>query len=142
MDQRISLITLGVKDLERARVFYERLGWKRAFFAAEGVAFFQTGGMAIALYPRRDLAKDAGVDEQGLGQAAAITLALNVRCKAAVDAALAEAEAAGARITMPAREAAWGGYFGHFADPEGFLWEVAWNPGFQLNEDGSVVLPD
>lgn len=142
MDQRISLITLGVKDLERARVFYERLGWKRAFFGAEGVAFFQTGGMALALYPRRDLAKDAGVDEQGLGQAAAITLALNVRSKAAVDAALAEAEAAGARITMPAREAAWGGYFGHFADPEGFLWEVAWNPGFQLNEDGSVVLPD
>ena len=141
MDQRISLITLGVSDLERARAFYERLGWKRAFFAAEGVAFFQAGGMALALYPRRDLAKDAGVDEKGSGFAA-VELALNVRSKAEVDAVMAEAEAAGARITMPARDAFWGGYTGHFADPEGFIWEVAWNPGFKLTEDGSVILPD
>jgi predicted enzyme related to lactoylglutathione lyase len=132
MEQRISLITLGVRDLDRARAFY---------FGAEGVAFFQAGGMALALYPRRDLAKDAGVEEQGSGFAA-VELALNVRSKEEVDAVMAEAEAAGARITMPAREAFWGGYTGHFADPEGFLWEVAWNPGFQLKEDGSLVLPD
>ncbi|WP_119418754.1 VOC family protein [Desertibaculum subflavum] len=142
MDQRISLITLGVRDLNRARAFYERLGWKRAFFGAEGVAFFQTGGMALALYPRRDLAKDAGVEEANLGERAAVTLALNMRSKEEVDASMAEAEAAGARITMPAREAFWGGYIGHFADPEGFLWEIAWNPAFRLTEDGSVVLPD
>lgn len=141
MDQRISLITLGVRDLDRARAFYERLGWKRAVFGVEGVAFFQTGGMALALYPRRDLAKDAGVEEAGFGQAP-LTLALNVGSKAEVDAVMAEAEAAGARITMPAREAFWGGYNGHFADPEGFVWEVAWNPGFRLTEDGSLVLPD
>lgn len=141
MEQRISLITLGVRDLDQARAFYEKLGWKRAFFGAEGVAFFQAGGMALALYPRRDLAKDAGVEEQGSGFAA-VELALNVRSKEEVDAVMAEAEAAGARITMPAREAFWGGYTGHFADPEGFLWEVAWNPGFQLKEDGSLVLPD
>lgn len=141
MEQRISLVTLGVGDLERARLFYERLGWKRAMFGVEGVAFFQAGGMALALYPRPDLAKDAGVDEKGSGFAA-FELAINVRSKAEVDAVMAEVEPAGGRITMPARDAVWGGYTGHFADPEGFLWEVAWNPGFRLTEDGSIILPD
>jgi uncharacterized protein len=141
MEQRISLVTLGVADLERSRAFYERLGWKRSVGDAGGIVFFQTGGMALALYPRSDLAQDAGVAAEGHGFPG-FTLAFNARSRADVDAVLAEAQAAGASILKPAQEAFWGGYSGYFADPDGFLWEVAWNPSFPIAEDGSIRLPD
>ncbi|MEZ5668751.1 MAG: VOC family protein [Alphaproteobacteria bacterium] len=141
MDQRISLITLGVADLARAQAFYESLGWVRSVRAAQGVAFFQTGGFAFGLYPRDELADDARVDPAGSGFRA-FSLAQNAHSRAEVDAVLAEAAAKGATLVKPAEDVAWGGYSGYFADPDGFLWEVAWNPGFALNADGSLTLPD
>ena len=141
MEQRVSLITLGVEDLTRSRVFYERLGWRRAMAKAQGIVFFQVGGMGLALYPRDELAKDAHVPSDGQGFCG-ITLAYNARHREGVDSVLAEAEAAGARIVKPAQEAFWGGYSGYFSDPDGFLWEVAWNPSFPIAEDGSIRIPD
>jgi hypothetical protein len=141
MEQRISLITLGVGDLEGSRQFYDRLGWRRSLAKAEGVVFFQAGGMALALYPRDELAKDANIAPIGHGFNG-FSLAYNARSRAEVDSVLQEAEAAGAKILKPAREAFWGGYSGYFSDPEGFLWEVAWNPAFPIAEDGSIRIPD
>jgi predicted lactoylglutathione lyase len=141
MEQRVSLITLGVADLDRARAFYERLGWERSFRKADGVAFFQVGGMALALWPRAELAKDANVIDDN-GTFTGVALAYNTRSRDEVDAVLAEAVAAGGRLLKPAQQAFWGGYQGYFADPEGHLWEVAWNPGFALSADGTVTLPD
>jgi predicted lactoylglutathione lyase len=141
MEQRVSLITLGVADLERSRKFYERLGWRRSMANAEGVVFFQTGGMALALYPRRDLAKDANLADDGRGFSG-ISLAYNARNREDVDSVLAEAEAAGAKILKPAQTAFWGGYSGYFSDPDGFPWEVAWNPSFLIADDGSIKVPD
>ncbi|BBK33317.1 hypothetical protein EDC65_0072 [Stella humosa] len=141
MEQRLSLVTLGVRDLPRAQAFYERLGWARSVRSAVDVAFFQAGGMVISLWSRRSLAADAGVPEAGSGFAG-IVLSHNVRSQGEVDAVLAEAIAAGATPLHPAREQDWGGYSGHFADPEGVIWEIAWNPGFPIAEDGSIRLPD
>jgi catechol 2,3-dioxygenase-like lactoylglutathione lyase family enzyme len=140
MEQRVSIITLGVANLERSRAFYERLGWKRSMASAEGVVFFQAGGMALALYPWSDLAKDANIAPGGQGFSG-VALAYNARSRGEVDAVLAEAEAAGARILKPAQEAFWGGYSGYFCDPDNFPWEVAWNPSFPIAEDGSIRLP-
>jgi predicted lactoylglutathione lyase len=141
MEQRVSLITLGVSDLERSRAFYERMGWRRSMAQTEGIVFFQAGSIALALYPRNELAKDANVtpDGQGFG---GITLAYNGRTRTEVDSVLKEAAAAGAKIVKPAEEAFWGGYSGYFSDLDGFLWEVAWNPGFTIAEDGSLRIPD
>jgi catechol 2,3-dioxygenase-like lactoylglutathione lyase family enzyme len=141
MEQRISIITLGVADLTRSREFYERLGWRRTFAKAEGIVFFQAGGMALALYPRNDLAKDSNVAPEGRGFNG-ISLAYNGRTRAEVDSVLKDAVTAGGKILKPAEEAFWGGYSGYFADPDGFLWEVAWNPGFPIVEDGSIRIPD
>jgi uncharacterized protein len=141
MEQRISLVTLGVDDLERSRAFYERLGWLRSVRGAEGIAFFQAGGMAFALYPRSDLAKDANLSPEGRGFPG-FALAYNARSRAEVDVVLAEAQAAGATLLKPAQEAFWGGYAGYFADPDGFAWEVAWNPSFPIAADGSLCLPE
>jgi predicted lactoylglutathione lyase len=141
MEQRVSLITLGVSDLNRSREFYERLGWRRSMANTDGIAFFQTGGMALALYPRDELAKDANVPPEGQGFGG-ITLAYNTRNRAEVDSVLKEAESAGAKIPKPAQEASWGGYSGYFSDPDGFLWEVAWNPEFTIAEDGSIRISD
>ncbi|MFZ0805251.1 MAG: VOC family protein [Candidatus Sulfotelmatobacter sp.] len=141
MEQRISIITLGVADLKRSAEFYERMGWRRAVSKAEGIIFFQTGGMALALYPRHELAKDANVALEGEGFSG-ISLAYNARSREEVDAVLREAAGAGARILKPAKEAFWGGYSGYFADPDGFLWEVAWNPFFPIADDGSIRIPD
>jgi catechol 2,3-dioxygenase-like lactoylglutathione lyase family enzyme len=141
MEQRMSIITLGVADLQRSREFYERLGWRRSMANTEGIAFFQTGGMALALYPRHDLAKDANVSAQGDGFSG-ISLAYNARTRAEVDAVLHEAVAAGAKLVKPAEEAFWGGYSGYFSDPDSFLWEVAWNPSFPITEDGSIRIPE
>ncbi len=141
MEQRVSIITLGVADLNRSRKFYERLGWRRSMAQAEGVVFFQAGGMALALYPRQELAKDANIAGEGSGFSG-MSVAYNARNREEVDSVLAEAEAAGARILKPAQEAFWGGYSCYFSDPDGFLWEIAWNPGFPMAEDGSIRIPE
>ena len=141
MEQRVSIVTLGVADLDRSRQFYEHLGWRRSMTKTEGVVFFQMGGMALALYPRAELAKDANLPTTGQGFGG-VALAYNARSRDEVNAVLAEAEAAGARVLKPAQEAFWGGYSGYFSDPDGFPWEVAWNPSFPLAEDGSIRLPN
>ena len=138
MEQRLSLVTLGVTDLDRSLRFYEALGWRRHGDQAE-VVFFQVGGMVLGLWSRDSLAKDARVPAGGAGFGG-IALAYNTRAKEDVDAVLAEAEAAGATITKPAEEAFWGGYTGYFADPDGHLWEIAWNPSWTITKDGSVSL--
>ncbi|SRR5579864_344651 len=140
MEQRVSIVTLGVKDLTRSRQFYERLGWRSSSASNDGIVFFQAGGMALALYSRGELAKDANVAPEGNGFNGA-TLAYNTRTREEVDKFLAEAQEAGAKFQKPAREAFWGGYSGYFSDPDGFLWEVAWNPFFQIAQDGSIRLP-
>ena len=141
MEQRVSIITLGVADLTRSREFYERLGWRRSMAKAEGVVFFQAGGMALALFPRHELAKDANIPSEAHGFSG-ISLAYNARNRQEVDAVLAEAKAAGAKLLKPAQEAFWGGYSGYFSDPDGFLWEVAWNPSFPMAADGAIRIPD
>ena len=140
MEQRISLITLGVADVGRARAFYERLGWHGQ--EAEETVFFQAGGMALILWGRAKLAADAGLRDQQAGGFGGVTLAHNVRSRAEVDAVLSAAAGAGAEITQPARETFYGGYAGYFLDLDGHAWEVAWNPGFTLGPDGSITLPD
>ena len=141
MEQRVSIITLGVADLERSRKFYERLGWRRSMPQTEGIAFFRIPGMALALYPREELAKDANRSAEGSGFCG-ISLAYNTRRREDVDSTMAEAAAAGAKVLKPAREAFWGGYSGYFSDPDGFPWEVAWNPSFPILQDGSIRIPD
>jgi predicted lactoylglutathione lyase len=141
MEQRVSIITLGVADLKRSTEFYERLGWRRSLAAAEGIVFFQAGGMALALFPRDELAKDANLASEGSGFRG-MSLAYNTRSRAEVDSVLKDAETAGASVVKAAREAVWGGYSGYFSDPDGFLWEVAWNPSFKMSEDGSIRIPD
>lgn len=138
MEQRISLITLGVNDLARARRFYEDgLGWV-AHAAPEGVVFYQLPGIALALFGRADLAEDAHrpID----GTFSGITIAINQRTEADVDAVLAQAQAAGATILKPAEKVFWGGYSGYFADPDGHVWEVALNPEWTINADGTLTL--
>jgi catechol 2,3-dioxygenase-like lactoylglutathione lyase family enzyme len=138
MEQRISLVTLGVHDLPRARRFYEALGWTTNAGPDDDVVFFQTGGVIVALWGRAELAEDSAVvDTGGWG---GVTLAHNVRSPAEVDGVLAEAEAAGGTIGRPGAETFWGGYSGVFLDPEGHPWEVAHNPHWTLAEDGSVRL--
>jgi catechol 2,3-dioxygenase-like lactoylglutathione lyase family enzyme len=138
MEQRVSLITLGVVDLARARAFYEQLGWRTGAEPDADVVFFQTGGSIVALWDRDKLAQDSAVrDRGGWG---GVTLAYNVGSPAAVDAVLAEAEAAGATVARGGAETFWGGYSGVFVDPDGHPWEVAHNPHWTLHEDGSVTL--
>ena len=137
MEQRVSLVTLGVADVVRARRFYEALGWSGESPDGE-VVFFQAGAMVLALWSRAKLAEDSVVtDPGGWG---GVTLAYNVDSPAAVDAVLAEAEAADARIARPGATTFWGGYSGVFVDPDGHPWEVAHNPGWTLATDGSVRL--
>ncbi len=141
MEPRISLITLGVTDLSRARAFYRRLGWRESSAGNEQVAFFQIGGAILALFPRQALAEDAGLPAEGTGFAG-IALAHNVRTREEVASVLEEARVAGGRILKPARDTDWGGRSGYFADPDGHLWEVAWNPHFPLDPDGGIRLPE
>jgi catechol 2,3-dioxygenase-like lactoylglutathione lyase family enzyme len=139
MEQRVSVVTLGVRDLGASRQFYvEGLGWRSAQEHPE-VIFFQTGGMVFALYVREKLAEDLGADAASFGRAS-MALAHNVHSKGEVDALLLRAAAAGAPILKPALEQSWGGYSGYFADPDGFAWEVAWNPTWPLGADGSVTV--
>jgi uncharacterized protein len=139
VEQRLSLITLGVSDLGRARTFYEALGWKTRAEADDDVVFFQTGGAVVALWSRERLATDSGVyDEGGWG---GITLAHNVRSPSEVDLVLQEARAAGAKIVREGAATFWGGYSGVFHDPDGHAWEVAHNPRWTILNDGSISLP-
>jgi predicted lactoylglutathione lyase len=141
MEQRISLITLGVRDLAASTAFFERLGWRRSAKAYDGVAFFQVGSIVISLFPFDKLAEDAGVSARQSGSNGC-TIAHNCRTKEGVDAVLAEAEAAGATIVKPAEDVFWGGYSGYFRDLDGHLWEVAWNPFLPIDDDDGVHLQD
>jgi predicted lactoylglutathione lyase len=137
MDQRISLITLGVKDLAISRKFYvEGLGWKPAFESSE-IIFFQAGAMIFALFLRDQLANDFNTDPASLDRAA-FALAYNVRNKSEVDPLIQRAAAAGAKVLKQPVEASWGGYSGYFADPDGFAWEVAFNPHWPIAPDGTI----
>jgi predicted lactoylglutathione lyase len=138
MKQRLSLVTLGVADLARSKRFYEALGWQSGAAPDDDVAFFQSGGMVVALWSREELAKDSGTaDGGGWG---GVTLAHNVGSPPEVDAVIDEARAAGATIARAGAETFWGGYSGVFIDPDGHPWEVAHNPHWTLGADGSITL--
>ena len=138
MDQRVSLITLGVGDLARSRAFYERLGWVTGAGAEDDVVFFQAGGMVVALWDRAALAEDSGVDDPGGW--GGITLAHNVSSPEAVERVIGEARAAGASNVREPAPTSWGGFSGVFVDPDGHPWEVAHNPYWTLADDGSILL--
>lgn len=140
MEQRITLVTLGVSDLARAKGFYEALGWRGQ--EVEETVFFQAGGLGLILWDRDELATDCGLEPGPAAGFGGIALAHNVRSDAEVDALLAAVEQAGGTITKPAIVNAIGFYSGAFVDPDGHAWEIAHNPGFALAEDGSVILPD
>src|SRR5215210_2161286 len=143
MEPRVSLLTLGVSDLKKAVAFYlDGLGWPKSEIGGDEVAFFKTGGVVIALFPRESFAADAGVDldEVEHGGLARLSLAHNVAEEGQVDAVLEDAAEAGATIVKEAQEIFFGRH-GFFADPDGFLWEVAWNPSFPIRADGSIELP-
>ena len=138
MDQRVSVITLGVDDLEYSRAFYAAIGWESRAEPGADVVFFQAGGLVLSLWDRSRLAEDSGVDDDG--RFGGVTLAQNVASREEVDQAIAHAEAAGAAITRPPAETFWGGYSGYFVDPDGHPWEVAYNPQWTLHDDGTVSL--
>jgi uncharacterized protein len=142
MDPRITLITLGVRDLPRARRFYgQGLGWRESGAGNDSVAFFQLGGgLALGLFGRASLAEDAHLADVGSGFGG-ITIAQNQRSKAEVDAVLAAAVAAGGTLLKAAEDVFWGGYSGYFADPDGHPWEIAWNPFFPMDAAGGLALP-
>ncbi|MHA6264226.1 VOC family protein [Arenibacterium sp. CAU 1754] len=137
--QRVTLITLGVDDLDRARAFYAALGWKNVG-DQPGVVFYQMDGMALGLFGKADLAKDQGRPGADLGTGA-MTLAQNFADRASVDAAFARAIAAGATALKAPEEVFWGGYSGYFADPDGHVWELAHNPFWELSETGRLTIP-
>jgi predicted lactoylglutathione lyase len=139
MEQRMSLVTLGVRDLGRARRFYEAMGWKSGASPSDDVVFFQAGGMVVALWDRASLAEDSGVvDSGGWG---GVTPAYNTRSPEEVDSVIEEARAAGATIVREPAETFWGGYSGVFIDPEGHPWEVAHNPFWTIDDHGGTHLP-
>ena len=140
MRQNISFITLGVADLARSRAFYAALGWRESSGSQAEVAFFDAGGVVFALFGRAALAEDAGMSAAGSGFPG-FALAHNVASEEAVDRLLAEAAALGATIVQPAGKVFWGGYRGYFADPDGHLWEVAYNPFWKIDQNGNVLLP-
>ena len=143
IEQRLSLITLGVSDLNASTKFYgEVLGWKPSSVGAGQVTFFQLNGIGLALFPREELAADAEVEDLDAGEYSRIALAYNVREREEVDAVLEYVRSRGGRVVKEAEDATWGGRSGYFSDPDGFLWEVAWNPGFQIKEDGSITIPE
>lgn len=140
MDQRLSLITLGVDDLARSREFYEALGWSGQ--EVQETLFFQAGGLAVVLWGNEKLAVDCGLEPRASGGFDGIALAHNVRSNEDVDALIEAAERAGATVTRAPATTFYGGYAGVFLDPDGHAWEIAHNPGFTLAQDGSLVLPD
>lgn len=140
MDPRISFITLGVADVSASRAFYEKLGFKASSASQESVTFFDAGGVAFALFSRAALAEDAHVDN-GVPGFSGVALAHNVSSEADVDAVLADAVAKGARLLKSGQKVFWGGYSGYFTDPDGHVWEVAFNPFMPLDANGRVTLP-
>ena len=140
MEQRISIVTLGALDIDRAVRFYTAMGLKPGMVVPDDVAFFQMGGVLLALWPRGKLAADAGVEDSKPGFSGA-ALAYNTRDDDEVGEVLAAAEKAGGTIVKPAQKAFWGGWYGYFADTEGNLWEVAHNPSFPIDADGRISLP-
>lgn len=139
MRQKLSIVTLGVRDFRRSLDFYKNsLGWKPA--TEDGIAFFPMGGVVLALYPREKLAKDATVDSAGSGFSG-ITLSHNTKSAEQVDAVLQAVEKAGATIVKRPQRASWGGYSGYFADPDGYLWEVAYNPHVGVDDQDNLVFP-
>jgi predicted lactoylglutathione lyase len=140
MEPRISLVTLGAADISRAVAFYEALGWRPSPASTDEVVFFQANGLALAIYDRATLAEDAGVPDEGAGFSG-LALAHNARSPTEVDAIFDQAIRAGAEPTSPPQDTAWGGYSAYFTDPDGHLWEVAWNPFFPLDAAGNLTLP-
>jgi predicted lactoylglutathione lyase len=141
MEPRISFITLGVRDFQRSVTFYrDGLGFPLSSASKNDIAFFKMSGIVLALYPTDKLAEDAHVSSQGSGFQG-MTLAHNVRRREEVNEILSLAAAVGGTITKPAQDVFWGGYSGYFADPDGHLWEVVWNPFFPSADDGSVAVP-
>lgn len=139
----LSLVTLGVSDLNRSIAFYEALGFVRKAQTADGVGFFQAGACAISVFPSKELAKDANIGFKDLSPAfRGVSLAWNCRSKTEVDAAIDRAYRAGATVQKSAEDVFWGGYSGYFFDPDGHLWEVAYNPHFPLSDDGRLQLPN
>ncbi len=136
----LSIVTLGVADVAASASFYRALGWRQASSSMAQIAWFDLGGPWLGLFGTDDLAGDAGVDA-GHGPFDRVTLALNVADEAAVDAALSRAAEVGGRLVKPAARADWGGYSGYFADPDSHLWEVAFNPMFPINADGTIEIP-
>jgi predicted lactoylglutathione lyase len=139
MEQRVSLITLGISDLDRSKRFYEALGWQTGAAPDDDVAFFQAGGMVFALWDRAKLAEDSAVaDSGGWG---GITVAYNTRSQEEVDEVIEEARKAGATIGREPAETFWGGYSGIFIDPDGHPWEVAHHPGWTIEANGALTIP-
>ncbi|NOH78412.1 VOC family protein [Vibrio sp. RE86] len=141
MEPRVSIITLGVKDLERSYQFYTQLGFPSSKTPKDGIIFFKTGGVCLALYPLDALAEDVSpkmsITEQGFS---GVTLAHNTRSKQEVDEILAKAVTLGAKLEKPAQDVFWGGYSGYFSDPDGYLWEIAFGDCWEFNDDGSLVI--
>ncbi len=141
MRQKLNIVTLGVEDFQRSLNFYQNgLGWKTSSASTENIAFFQLGGIVFALYPRDKLAEDVTITPEGHGFSG-ITLAYNAKNKAEVDEVLRNVEKLGAKIVKKAQKVFWGGYSGYFADLDGHLWEVAWNPFFEFDDSDNLVLP-
>ena len=140
MMSRIHVVTLGVSDIARSRAFYEALGWKASQTSNEHFVVFHSNGALLALFPEKQLAEDATVDHARSGFRG-IALANNVSSKEGVALFLKKAETCGAKIVKPAQDVFWGGHSGYFADPDGHLWEIAWNPFWSLKPDGSITLP-
>ena len=140
---RVNLVTLGVSDVEAAAAFYERLDWRRSSASVPGeIAFFTLGPVVLGLFGWSDQAKDAGLPESVPGVFRGFALSINMASEAEVDAVIAAAVEAGGTLLKPAVRAEWGGWSGYFTDPDGNAWEVAFNPGWPLRDDGSVALPD
>ena len=141
MEQRYSMVTLGVADVAASKAFYEKLGWQAVKLPGEETCFFRMGSVVLALYGRQALADDAMVENTKPGFAG-MSIAWNGRNEQEVDEALQTAIAAGAKLVKPAQKVFWGGYSGYFADPDGHLWEVAHNPFWTIDEAGAVIVPD
>ncbi len=141
MRQKLNIVTLGVEDFQRSLNFYQNgLNWKTSSASTENIAFFQLGGIVFALYPRDKLAEDVTIAPEGHGFSG-ITLAYNAKNEAEVDEVLRNVEKLGAKIVKKAQKVFWGGYSGYFADPDGHLWEVAWNPFFEFDDSDNLVIP-
>jgi uncharacterized protein len=136
----VSLVTLGVSDVDAATAFYTRLGWRASSASVAGEITFFHGPVVLAVWDRGELARDAGLEEEA-PTFAGVALAVNLGSREAVDEFLGDVADAGGEVVKPAQATEWGGYSGYFTDPDGHLWEVAHNPGWPLNADGSVTLP-